>query len=69
MSELRRYRKRWKIERINAWLQNFRRIQVRYDRILTVSGLLPLRLSPHHLETFMQPALGCLSDLVRYNLG
>lgn len=33
---LRRYRKRWKIERTNAWLQNFRRIQVRYDRILTV---------------------------------
>jgi len=33
---LRRYKKRWKIERTNAWLQNFRRIQVRYDRILTV---------------------------------
>jgi transposase len=35
--KLRRYRKRWKIERTNAWLQNFRRIQVRFDRILTVS--------------------------------
>jgi transposase len=34
--KLRRYRKRWKIERTNAWLQNFRRIQVRYDRILTI---------------------------------
>jgi transposase len=34
--KLRRYRKRWKIERTNAWLQNFRRVQVRYDRILTV---------------------------------
>jgi transposase len=34
--KLRRYRKRWKIARTNAWLQNFRRIQVRYDRILTV---------------------------------
>jgi transposase len=34
--KLRRYRKRWKIERTNAWLQNFRRIQIRYDRILTV---------------------------------
>ena len=32
----RRYRKRWTIERTNAWLQNFRHIQVRYDRILTV---------------------------------
>ena len=35
--KLRRYRKRWKIERTNAWLQNFRRIHVRYDRILTCS--------------------------------
>jgi transposase len=34
--KLRRYRKCWKIERTNAWRQNFRRIQVRYDRILTV---------------------------------
>ena len=31
---LRRYRRRWKIERLFAWLQNFRRIQVRHDRIL-----------------------------------
>lgn len=29
--ELRRYRRRWKIERINAWLQNFRRIVVRWE--------------------------------------
>ncbi len=28
---LRRYRRRWKIERTFAWLQNFRRILVRYD--------------------------------------
>ena len=34
--KLRRYRKRWKIERTNAWLPDFRRIQVRYDRVLTV---------------------------------
>ncbi len=34
--KLRRYKRRWKIERTNAWLQNFRRIQVRYDRILTL---------------------------------
>src|SRR5437899_962065 len=27
--KLRRYKRRWKIERTNAWLQNFRRIQVR----------------------------------------
>jgi transposase len=29
---LRRYRRRWKIERTIAWLQNFRRLVVRYER-------------------------------------
>ena len=29
---LRRYKRRWKIERLFAWLQNFRRIVVRYER-------------------------------------
>ena len=29
--KLRRYRHRWKIERLFAWLQGFRRIQVRND--------------------------------------
>ena len=28
---LRRYVRRWKVERLFAWLQNFRRIQVRHD--------------------------------------
>lgn len=28
---LRRYRRRWKIERFFAWLQNFRRIQTRWE--------------------------------------
>jgi transposase len=31
---LRRYRRRWKIERLFAWLQNFRRIQTRHERFL-----------------------------------
>ena len=31
---LRRYRRRWKVERLFAWLQNYRRILVRYDRFL-----------------------------------
>jgi len=30
---LRRYKRRWKIERLNAWLQNFRRVAVRYEHI------------------------------------
>ncbi len=34
--KLRRYRRRWKIERAFAWLQNLRRLLVRHDRILTV---------------------------------
>jgi transposase len=29
---LRRYRRRWKIERLFAWLQNFRRLVIRYER-------------------------------------
>ena len=29
--QLRRYKRRWKIERLFAWLQNFRRIVVRYE--------------------------------------
>ncbi|MFO0895170.1 MAG: transposase [Phycisphaerales bacterium] len=39
--KLRRYRKRWKIERLIAWLANFRRLVVRYDRnILMYQGFL-----------------------------
>jgi len=34
--KLRRYRRRWKIERTFAWFNNFRRLQVRQDRILSV---------------------------------
>jgi transposase len=30
--KLRRYKRRWKIERLFAWLQNFRRLVVRYER-------------------------------------
>ena len=29
---LRRYRRRWKVERLNAWLQNNRRLVTRYER-------------------------------------
>ena len=30
--KLRRYKRRWKVERFFAWLQNFRRLVVRYER-------------------------------------
>ncbi len=33
---LRRYQRRWIIERTIAWLGNYRRLAVRYDRSLTV---------------------------------
>ena len=33
---LRRYRRRWKIERTFAWLGNFRRLVVRYERHLSM---------------------------------
>ena len=32
--KLRRYRRRWKIERLFAWLQIYRRILVRFDRLV-----------------------------------
>lgn len=31
---LRRYKRRWKVERLFAWLQNYRRILVRHERYL-----------------------------------
>jgi transposase len=34
--KLRRYRKRWKVERFFAWIGNFRRLVVRYERDITV---------------------------------
>jgi transposase len=34
--KLRRYRRRYKIERTFAWLGNFRRLVVRYERLITV---------------------------------
>ena len=40
---LRRYQRRWKVERLFAWLQNFRRTVVRYERFAeNVLGMLHL---------------------------
>lgn len=33
--KLRRYKRRWKIERSIAWLKNFRRVATRYDHSVT----------------------------------
>lgn len=40
---LRRYRRRWKIERSNSWLHNFRRFAMRHDwYLLTFTGFVQL---------------------------
>lgn len=44
---LRRYKRRWTIERTFAWLGNFRRLVVRWDRSLTIYGAF------FHLACFM----------------
>jgi transposase len=33
---LRRYKRRWIVERVFAWLGNYRRLAARYDRSLTI---------------------------------
>ena len=41
---LRRYKRRWKIERMFAWLGNFRRLVVRYERyVANYTGFVHLR--------------------------
>jgi transposase len=35
---LRRYKRRWIVERTIGWLDNFRRLVIRYDRSLKVYG-------------------------------
>jgi transposase len=52
---LRRYKKRWKVERLFAWLQNFRRLVVRYE---------------YHLKNFLAMVqLACVIILLRRVLG
>ena len=50
--KLRRYRRRWKIERVFAWLHNFRRLVVRYE---------------YHAANFLgMLQLGCIVILLRH---
>lgn len=49
--KLRRYKRRWKVERLFVWLQNFRRIIVRYE---------------YHSENYLGfVLLGCMIILLR----
>lgn len=52
---LRRFRKRWKVERLFAWLQNYRRLVVRYE---------------YHLKNFLAMIQrGCIIILLKRILG
>jgi transposase len=52
---LRRYKRRWKVERLFAWLQNYRRLVVRYE---------------YHVCNFLAfVKLGCILILLRRVLG
>lgn len=49
---LRRERRRWRVERLFAWLGNFRRLLIRWE---------------YHLENFLGMLhLGCIKILLRY---
>ena len=49
---LRRYRRRWTIERLFAWLQVFRRLVTRYE---------------YHVENYLgMVRLGCMKIMLRY---
>ncbi len=52
--KLRRYKRRWKVERLFAWLGNYRRLVVRYER---------------HADNFLGfVRLGCILILLRHSL-
>ncbi len=51
---LRRYGNRWIIERTNAWLQNFRRLVVRYERShIIFTGLIHMAFAMMILKRFI----------------
>lgn len=50
--KLRRYKRRWRVERLFAWLQWFRRLVTRYE---------------YHVENFLGTVhLGCMRIMLRY---
>ena len=50
--KLRRYKRRWRVERLFAWLQWFRRLVTRYE---------------YHIESFLgMIRLGCMKIMLRY---
>ena len=51
---LRRYRLRWKIERLFARLQNFRRLVTRYESLDNFTGMVSSRLRHDPAPPFMR---------------
>jgi transposase len=67
---LRRYRRRWKIERLFAWLGNFRRLVVRYERhALNYLGFVHLGCILILLRCATQPQCGARSQGVAATVG
>ena len=52
MVVLRRYRRRWRVERLSAWLHHFRRLVIRWE---------------YHVENFFgMVRLGCMKIMLKY---
>ena len=62
--KLRRYKRRWIVERTNAWLGQFRRLLVRHEHLLSTYSrlLLPRLLLDYASEIFLKHALGTSVD-------
>jgi hypothetical protein len=53
--KLRRYKRCWKIERLNAWLQNYRRVLIRYEhKVENFLGLVQLACILILLKAFLR---------------
>jgi transposase len=53
--KLRRYKRRWKVERLIGWLHNYRRVLVRYERhTCNFLGLVKLACACILLRAFMR---------------
>src|SRR5262245_44578162 len=61
--KLRRYARRWLVERTIAWLGNFRRLLIRYDRFLrSYAGFFHLACVVITLKMVLKLLLGCIRD-------
>jgi hypothetical protein len=55
---LRRYRRRWRAERLFAWLHHFRRLVIRWEyNVENFFGMVRLGLHANPVQAFMRPVL------------